>query len=52
VYDDARQAARIGKDLTSITDLDNNCITNLRDYAVLAAKWLIDNALTKPIAKP
>ena len=52
VYDDACQLARIGLGLADKTDLDNNCITDLRDYAILAAKWLVDNALTAPIPKP
>jgi alpha-tubulin suppressor-like RCC1 family protein len=53
VYDDACQAARIGKDLAADnpTDVDGNCITNLKDFAVMAAKWLVDHALTVPVPK-
>jgi hypothetical protein len=49
VYDDACQLARIGLGLTKITDLDNNCITDLRDYAILAAKWLDSYVATGPL---
>jgi hypothetical protein len=53
VYDDAcKVAISIGLATENPTDLDKNCITDLRDYAILAAKWLVDNALTAPIAKP
>ena len=53
VYDNACLAA-IGKGLDPIgpADFDENCITNLRDYAVLAAKWLVDYTLIAPVAKP
>jgi len=53
VYDDACQAA-IGKGLGPIgpADFDANCVTDLRDYAVLAAKWLVEYALTAPVPKP
>jgi len=50
------------------TDFDENCVTDLRDYAVLAsawpddsnleelaemtAKWLVEYALTAPVPKP
>jgi hypothetical protein len=50
VYDDACKAA-IGKGLASDnpTDFDENCITGFGDLAVLATKWLNDNALTEPV---
>ena len=53
VYDNACQAA-IGKGLDPIgpTDFDANYITNLKDYAVLAAEWIVDYALTAPDPKP
>jgi len=52
VYDDACKAA-IGKGLAADnpTDIDGNCITGLADFAVMATKWLTDNALTAPVAK-
>jgi hypothetical protein len=52
VYDDACEAA-IGGGLTTYdeTDFDANCITDLRDLAVFAAEWLVDNALTAPVPK-
>ena len=33
-------------------DIDENCITDLRDYAALAAKWLVDYKATAPVPKP
>ena len=53
VYDNACEAARIGKDLGTDNpgDLNGNCITDPNDLAVLAAKWLAGNALTAPIPK-
>ena len=53
VYDNScRAALGAGLAAENPTDLDANCITDLRDYAVLAAKWLVDQALTAPIPKP
>ena len=53
VYDDACLTA-IGAGLDPIgpADFDSNCITDLRDYAILAAKWLVDYALAAPVPKP
>jgi hypothetical protein len=53
VYDNACQAA-IGKGLDPIdpADFDANCITDLGDYAILAAAWLVDYTLSAPAAKP
>jgi len=52
VYDDACQAA-LGTGLTiAQTDFDANCITDIRDFAVLAAKWLDDYKATAPIPRP
>jgi len=50
VYDDACKAA-IGKGLAADnpTDFDENCITGFGDLAVMATKWLNDNALTEPV---
>jgi hypothetical protein len=55
VYDDACLAAQVVSSPSEPfdpSDFDKNCITDLRDYAVLAAKWLVDYALTAPVAKP
>ncbi|RLG70150.1 MAG: hypothetical protein DRO11_06645, partial [Methanobacteriota archaeon] len=49
VYDDACAAVRIGLDLADITDFDENCITDLKDLAVMLAVWLVDNSLTAPV---
>jgi hypothetical protein len=50
VYDDACKAT-IGAGLAgdNPTDIDGNCITGFGDLAVMAAKWLNDNALTEPV---
>ena len=51
VYDDECKAA-IGAGATyAETDMDQNCITNIKDLAVLLAEWLVDNTLTSPIPK-
>ena len=49
VYDDACKAT-IGAGLAADnpTDLDGNCITDLRDLAVMTATWLNDTGLTEP----
>jgi MOSC domain-containing protein YiiM len=54
VYDDACEAARIGKGLAAENpgDFDENCITDGIDLNDLAAKWLTGDALTAPVAKP
>jgi hypothetical protein len=54
VYDDACEAARIGKGLAADNpgDFNENCITDANDLAELAAKWLTGDALTAPITKP
>jgi len=53
VYDDACLAA-IGKGLAADNpgDFDGNCITGFEDLAVMATKWLVDYALSEPVAKP
>ena len=52
VYDDACKAA-IGASLAAdhSTDIDKNCITNIKDVALMAKTWLVDNALTVPVVK-
>jgi hypothetical protein len=52
VYDDACKAA-IGAGLAADnpTDLDGNCITDLKDLAIMLATWLTDTSLTAPVAK-
>ena len=52
VYEDACQLVRIGLGLSDITDFDENCITDLKDFAVLAAAWLDNYAATGPVPKP
>ena len=53
VYDDSCQAAKsVGTVEIDPTDFDDNCITNLADFAVLAADWLVDYELTEPVIKP
>ena len=53
VYDDACEAARIGKGLAADNpgDFDGNCITDANDLAELATKWLDDTGLTGPVVK-
>jgi hypothetical protein len=54
VYDDACEAARIGKDMGTDNpgDFDEDCITDANDLDELATKWLTGGALTVPIPKP
>ena len=53
VYDDACLAALdLGLAVIDPTDLDENCITNFEDIAVMATTWLVDYTLTEPVAKP
>jgi hypothetical protein len=51
-YDDACKAA-IGAGLAedNPTDLDGNCITDLKDLAVMLTTWMTDTSLTEPVAK-
>jgi hypothetical protein len=52
VYDDACLAAKAaGPVVIDSTDIDENCITNFKDFAVMASTWLEDYALTEPVAK-
>ncbi len=53
VYDNPCHAAIFGMSLGADNPLDYNkdCIANLVDAAVMAAKWAVDNSLTEPIAK-
>lgn len=53
VYDDSCKMVRIGqgKAADHPTDLDGNCITDLRDFARLASQWLSGEALSAPIWK-
>jgi len=53
VYDDACHAA-IDRALARIdsTDFNADCVTNLADFAVMAANWLSDATITAPIEKP
>jgi hypothetical protein len=52
VYDDSCLAAiALGMEAFDITDLDQDCITNFTDFALMAATWLDDYALTGPVVK-
>jgi hypothetical protein len=53
VYDNACLATRFGFGLAANhpTDLDGNCTTDFRDFAVMATKWLNDTGLTGPVTK-
>jgi len=52
VYGDACQAARLGLGLAErSTDLDGNCITDFKDFALMAARWLYDSSPTAPFRK-
>jgi hypothetical protein len=52
VYDDSCQAAKAAGPVEfDITDIDENCITNFADFAVMAATWLDDYTLTEAVAK-
>jgi hypothetical protein len=53
VYDDACLAALdLGLATIGTADLDGNCITNFKDFAVLAATWLDNYKPTGPVVKP
>ena len=53
VYDDACKAAiAVGLSVFDQTDFDQNCITDLKDLAVLLAEWLTDYKATGPAPKP
>ena len=52
VYDDSCLAAKaVGTVELDPTDIDENCITNFGDFAVMAPTWLDDYTLTGPVAK-
>jgi hypothetical protein len=51
VYEDTCLAAKAAGTARDQTDIDENCITELKDYALLAATWLVDYALTEPVPK-
>jgi len=52
VYDDSCLAAKAtGSVELDPSDLDENCITNFLDFAVMATTWLDDYTLTGPTPK-
>jgi len=52
VYDDPCQAAKAaGLAEIDITDIDENCITNFVDFALMAVTWLEDYSLTEVTEK-
>ncbi len=53
VYDDACVAALdLGLATIDTTDFDGHCISNLADFAVMAATWLDNYEPTGPVVKP
>lgn len=53
VYDTACQATiSTGLAAENPTDFDMNCVTNLADLAIMAARWLQEHELSEPVAKP
>ena len=49
VYDNSCLAAiDLGQAAFDSTDLNQDCITNFEDFAVMATTWLDDYALTEP----
>ncbi len=54
VYDNPCDAAILGLSLDADNPVDYNkdCIPNLKDAAIMASNWAVDNSLTEPIAKP
>jgi hypothetical protein len=52
VYDDACKAAKAaGLAGNNPADFDGNCITDFRDLAMMAEKWLNHGGLTAPVVK-
>ena len=52
VYDDACLAAKAaGPVVIDSTDVDDNCITDFKDFALMAATWLDDYTLTEAVPK-
>ena len=52
VYDNACLAAiDLGLVVFDPTDLNEDCITNFVDFALMATTWLDDYTLTEPVAK-
>ena len=53
VYDDSCLAAEVTGTLElDPTDIDENCVTNMADFAGMAKTWLDDYTLTAPAPKP
>ena len=53
VYDDSCLAAQAaGTVLFDPTDFNADCITNLKDFALMAAAWLYDYTITAPEPEP
>jgi hypothetical protein len=54
VYADACTAARVGAGRAALYPMDftSDCVINLSDFADVAEQWLVDYALTDPIAVP
>ena len=53
VYDDPCQmAVALDPAVIEMTDFNADCTTNLKDFAILALKWLGDYSLTEPVPLP
>ena len=51
VYPDACQMARLGEGISSDTDYNNDCVTDLLDFVEMASAWLGDYSSTGPADK-
>lgn len=51
VYRDACQMTRLGAGVSYQTDLNDDCVMNLLDFAEMAAVWLDDYSVTGPVDK-
>lgn len=52
LYDEACQAFRAAGTGINDSNLNNDCVTDLEDFAIMALTWLKDYELTEPIEKP
>jgi hypothetical protein len=53
VYDIACLAAiGAGTDELDPGDINGDCFSNLKDFTILAAAWLVDYPITGPVDKP
>ena len=52
VYEDSCQATRLGLGVTEKADLNQDCVINLKDLAVIAEKWFTVTGLSEPMPVP